>query len=199
MATVTRRNPLEDPTHPKRTRSFAIKLITDSTHAAVGAFRKTKPDALTRTNTTTTITRPVLLPIHTNIRPIRRLPRMPSAVLNRLGSASTRSASYSTGSQSPVVVDNADDSATKKRKRGGNENVESCGVAGGRGKSSLKRSKSAYATYANDMDVDDFGISSRQSNSQRRAQLVEEDVDEDTELEDDAVDSCAFGFGLTRL
>lgn len=199
MATFARRKPAEDRSPLKRTRSLAFKLITDTTNAAVGAFtgRKQHNDP-----TIDRRPRPVLLPIHTNVKPLRRNSRM---ALNRVGSASTRSGSYSasTGSQSPGMVENVPLSAGKKRKRGGNENYDGTELgmhSGERGKGSLKRSKSAYATLAaasrSAMDIDEFGAGNSQQKA-RRTQSQHEDNNEDTELED-VMDSCGLRFGLLR-
>ncbi|KAG8891591.1 hypothetical protein FRB99_003469, partial [Tulasnella sp. 403] len=136
MATVARRPTLTD-LPPRRTRSLALKPFPEVHH----------PDASAKVVAVSPVQRPVLFPIPTNARPIRRLPsRMPSVVFERLPST----AGSSRSSSSRNLLKDADAVVSRKRKRGpanGNENFYSSGgMSGTRTAGALKRSRSAYAS-----------------------------------------------------
>ncbi|KAG8909260.1 hypothetical protein FRC00_010428 [Tulasnella sp. 408] len=203
MATIHRRQTQDEPL--KRTRSIPFKNSPFAEVHLTNASTKQQQHA-----TITTVNhrnRPVLLPIHTNIRPIRRLPsrsRMPSALFNRTPRSGS---SYASSPRSPAVdaMDEDSQTSTRKRKRGtGNENIDNNG-GGLVNKSPLKRSKSAYASLGKgrapsnrDMVVDEPPA--------RRATVVVDsgreepeygpDEDEETEPEDGPIDSSRPSMAL---
>ncbi|KAG8914884.1 hypothetical protein FRC01_003878 [Tulasnella sp. 417] len=196
MATITRRQSQDETL--KRTRSIPFKNLPFAEVHLTSA--STKQQQHPSTTTVNHRNRPVLLPIHTNIRPIRRLPsrsRMHSAFFNRTPRSGS---SYASSPRSPAVDAMDEDSQTsgRKRKRGtGNENIDSNG-GGLVNKSPLKRSKSAYASLGKgrapsnrDMAVDEPPARRAtvvvESSPEEPEQVPEED--EETEPEDGPIDS----------